>query len=340
MGERIMRLSTSAQRRVRLPNDICIGAASVSGLLGCVMTKHAVVYASQKSKTKHQTDVRSVHVQFYRPIFPVKDPAVVLHLEEVNIGKAWSTFRVELTYGRDAKLAVSADITLFNFQLPGETLPTNWSLTPPTPNVDLAFQSFNFPAYCPALLTATDPDWACYHPAFYPAGFARGMFYVRYFIPRRLPEEKAMWTNELIQFAIDLTLPVQENLRSAEAASAPIGSLAATLAFAAKQKQLYDDGHNDWRQLQNDGLLPHLDGDLWRTSMINATLGMSVEIKKKLPEAGVRWLYLRGEITKVESSRFDLEMLFLDKSRDLVAIGHQVAWIVADVQKQRRDSSL
>jgi hypothetical protein len=83
---------------------------SSGGLLACLMTKHVVLHASQNPKTKHQTDIRSAHIQFYRPIFPEKDPRVQLSLREVSIGKGWSTFRVELTQEFNAKVAASADI--------------------------------------------------------------------------------------------------------------------------------------------------------------------------------------------------------------------------------------
>lgn len=83
---------------------------SSGGLLACLMTKHALLHAAQNPKTKHQTDVRSAYMQFYRPIFPNKDPRVQLQLREVSIGKGWSTFRIELTHGSNAKVAASADV--------------------------------------------------------------------------------------------------------------------------------------------------------------------------------------------------------------------------------------
>jgi acyl-CoA thioesterase FadM len=74
------------------------------------MTKHAVLHAVQNPKTKYHTDIRSAHIQFYRPIFPAKDPNVQVSLREVSIGKGWSTFRVELTQGSTSKVAASADV--------------------------------------------------------------------------------------------------------------------------------------------------------------------------------------------------------------------------------------
>jgi acyl-CoA thioesterase FadM len=74
------------------------------------MTKHAVSHATLNPKTKHQTDVRSAHIQFYRPVFPAKNSRVHLQLREVSIGKLWSTLRVELTQGSNGKVAASADV--------------------------------------------------------------------------------------------------------------------------------------------------------------------------------------------------------------------------------------
>ncbi|KAF2650363.1 hypothetical protein K491DRAFT_639238 [Lophiostoma macrostomum CBS 122681] len=344
----------SPQRFVKLPSDICIGAASVGGFLACVMTKHAVMYASQQPKSKHQTDLRSAHVQFYRPIFPDKDAGVEMKLREVNIGRAWSTFRVELTHGHDAKLAASADVTVCNLHMHGKTLPTNWGLTPPARRLDLA-----------RLETLGNPDWACYHTAFHPAGFRRGMSYVKYYVPRKVPQPvkfveqwitpgwdcepcgsrkettgKATWTNELIQFVADLSLPVQENFWPAEVLGSSLGSIVATLAFAARQRLSYDEGRTDWRQLSDDGSLPEDGSKLFKNSMINVTLSMSTEIKKKLPEEGIRWLYMRTEAKRLENSRLDIEIILLDETLDLVAISHQVAWIVAGMQKTQKSSTL
>jgi hypothetical protein len=241
-----------------------------------------------------------------------------------------------------------------NFAIPGKTLPTNWELSPPAHRVDLA-----------KLETLDDPEWACYHTAFHPNGFRRGMAYIKYHIPRKVPSQikfveqwvtpgwdcipsgsqdpttkKAKWTNELIQFAADLSLPVQENLWPPPGVETSLGSIVATLAFSARQEEARTKGDSNWRELADDGYLPEVGPGLFKNSMINVTLSMSTEIKKKLPKDGVRWLYLRTEAKKLEGSRMDLEVLLLDETMDLVAISHQVAWIVTGVEKTQRASTL
>jgi hypothetical protein len=238
--------------------------------------------------------------------------------------------------------------------MPGKTLPTNWELSPPAHRVDLA-----------KLETLDDPEWACYHTAFHPDGFRRGMAYVRYHIPRKIPSrirfveqwvtpgwdctpggsrdatvKKAKWTDELIQFAADSSLPVQENFRPSPGIETSLGSIIATLAFSARQEQARKKGHSNWRELDDDGYLPEVGPGLFKNAMINATLSMSTEIKKKLPREGAQWLYMRAEAKRLERSRMDLEVLLRDESMDLIAISHQVAWIVTGVEKTQKTSSL
>jgi hypothetical protein len=104
-----------------------------------------------------------------------------------------------------------------------------------------------------------------------------------------------------------------------------LGSLVATLAFSARQEQARRNGDSNWRELADDGYLPEVGPGLFKNAMINVTLSMTTEIKKRLPEDGVEWLYMRTEAKRLEGSRMDLEVLLLDESMDLVAISHQVA---------------
>ena len=73
------------------------------------MAKYVVLYASHHPQMQGQTDIRSAHVHFYRPIFPANGP-VTMKLDEVYLGRAWSTFRVELFQGNKAKIAAATDI--------------------------------------------------------------------------------------------------------------------------------------------------------------------------------------------------------------------------------------
>lgn len=245
-------------------------------------------------------------------------------------------------------------VKVTNFAIPGVTLDTAWQLTPPARTVDLR-----------RLEMHDEPDWACYHTAFHPDGFRRAYASVKNSIPKQWPRNiafieqwitpgwdcsplgsndplvrHARWTNELIQFAADLSLPIQESLVAQHHDVIPVGSIAATLGFAAKQEKARRAGVTSWRELPDDGSLPEDGTKLFKHSLVHVTLTMSTEIKKTLPKDGVRWLYLRTETKGIQNGRMDLQVRLLDEGMDLVAISHQVTQIVKGIDKSGRSSNL
>lgn len=207
-----------------------------------------------------------------------------------------------------------------------------------------------------------DPSWACYHTAFNPSGYRRADSYVKNYIPTNWPQElkyveqwitpgwdciplgsrdaaqkEALWTDDIIPFVADMNLPVQENFGvSKTGQKPPLGSIAATLQFAAAQKKARSEGNPNWRELPDDGQ----EVAMYANSFVNVTLSLSFEIKKRLPLKGTRWLCLRSEIKRVQEGRMDLEVLIFDQSMELVAISHQVGQIIRPVDKTRRKASL
>ncbi|KAI9035903.1 uncharacterized protein KD926_002619 [Aspergillus affinis] len=164
--------SSGPSTTLELPSDIGIGNVTIGGYIACVMAKYALHYARHHPKLKHQIDLRSAIVQFSRPMFPTKPMTMTLREK---------------------------------------------------------------------LETESHPDWISYHCAFYPDGFRRGHSYAKAFIPRISRRENpfveqwiepgwdchpqgslvrkgsgtdtyARWTNEMIQFIVEMSLPVQENL--------------------------------------------------------------------------------------------------------------------------------
>lgn len=229
----------------------------------------------------------------------------------------------------------------------GITLKTGWHLPNNSVPVDLA-----------KLGTDTDPNWVSYHCAFYPDGFRRGHSYAKSFIPRVQPteisfveqwvepgwdslpqgsrpltagENKARWTNEMIPFVVDMTLPIQENFfPHEEGKSLPVGSIAATLGYAARQQKAREEGRSDWRVLEDDG------SKKFGAKILHVSLTISTEIKQRLPAEGVRWLYLRSECKRVLNGRMDLEVLVFDERMDLIAISHQTAVLIEGTSKMQK----
>ena len=59
------------------------------------------------------------------------------------------------------------------------------------------------------------------------------------------------------------------------------------------------------------------------------TLLLNLDIKKALPEEGVRWLFVRLEAKAIRNGRYDLEVLALDTEGDLVAVSNHVCFAVS-----------
>ena len=139
----------------------------------------------------------------------------------------------------------------------------------------------------------------------------------------------------MIQFAAGIMMPVQENfIHPGPDKPAPHASVAATLGFGAAQMRAKDEERLNWRELADDGSMTTT------AHLVHVTMTMSTEVKRKLPEEGVRWLYLRSEAKSIINGRMDLEVLIFDEGMELIAICNQVAQIVPALEKNQRKASL
>lgn len=58
------------------------------------------------------------------------------------------------------------------------------------------------------------------------------------------------------------------------------------------------------------------------------TLVMNLDVKKRLPEGGEKWLHIRCLSKKTFNGRSDVEIIICDREGDIVALSHHVALIV------------
>ena len=59
-----------------------------------------------------------------------------------------------------------------------------------------------------------------------------------------------------------------------------------------------------------------------------STLSMSLEIKQTLLPSSVKWLFVRAQVKEMRNGRMDAEVTILNDSHELVALSHQVSFIV------------
>jgi hypothetical protein len=74
---------------------------------------------------------------------------------------------------------------------------------------------------------------------------------------------------------------------------------------------------------------PTADGEFtYKVAFWYPTLVMNLDVKKRLPEEGEKWLHLRSLSKKTINGRSDVEIIVTDRSGDIVALSHHVAMVV------------
>lgn len=58
------------------------------------------------------------------------------------------------------------------------------------------------------------------------------------------------------------------------------------------------------------------------------TLLLNLDIKKALPEGGVKFLFTRLQAKVIKNGRYDLEIIVMDEQGDIVALSHHVCLVV------------
>ncbi|KAG9980483.1 hypothetical protein KCU78_g21675, partial [Aureobasidium melanogenum] len=70
------------------------------------------------------------------------------------------------------------------------------------------------------------------------------------------------------------------------------------------------------------------------------TLLLNLDVKKLLPEEGVEFLFLRVRAKQIKNGRYDLEVIIMDDTGDIVALSHHICMIMsAERNLQARSNS-
>ena len=172
------------------------------------------------------------------------------------------------------------------------------------------------------LANEEDPHWAGYTIPWHPASFLKPITFFRFYSPTEVREQKNItdvwmrfdsagerFTTEMLGSVADHWHRMVENYRPNSVwshAQLPANALRATA---------------EGRQIKG-----------YSTSFRYPTLSMHLEIKKSLPPQGVQWLFLRARSAEIKNGRFDTEIIILDEKLELVALSHQVCFVVKSMQ--------
>ncbi|KAL7941178.1 thioesterase-like superfamily domain-containing protein [Trichoderma barbatum] len=292
-----------------LSPSFCVGAVPNGGYVACIFLRVAKEYLAHKN----QPDTITAHWEFLNRT--ISGPAFLV-VEEAKAGRSISVLHISLYQGHllaeepwiltDAQpgkpksdRAVVAYLTNRSIAAEnGISLPTGWSLQAQLPP----------PADFDQLLAHKDPHWDN----------------LDLVIQRRVTVMKQLrFFYNRAAFAKSGT-DSSFDLWTCTSNGEPFKST--SLGFVVDCTGAFISELH--RPRSNDDP-PAADGELTRkTALWYPTLAMNLEVKKALPEEGVRWLLLRTSAKQVYNGRFDVEIIVLDTAGDLVALSHHVAMVV------------
>ena len=191
----------------------------------------------------------------------------------------------------------------------GISYPIGYTLHPPAAPADIA-----------KLQQDSEPNWIGWQYPWFPASNLKASTHFRHFSPTAgSPDPSLMdywltpssladtFTTEMLGSIADIWMSPTENYRP--------GSINNSVRLAARAIHARDDPV---------AAAAFSVGDIENA---HPTLSMTLDVKKKLPEGGVKWLFLRARSLEIKNGRMDVEVTILDEKFELVALSHHVALI-------------
>lgn len=262
--------------------------------------KVAVAHFNGTLAKQNQPHTMTLHLEFVRrtevgpALFTVKD---------VKLGRMTSTIHITLSQdGREEVLGYISNSNLTTED--GVSFDTRWTLDPPPPSVDLA-----------AMEGGSDANWAERKVLPF-ASFRKASKQVRMFFPRQgqpSPSIADQWicftrgenfTNTSLGLVVDMFPQITEVYRSDAD------------PYSIKTEQEHIDTE---AQAKSKGV-----AKFWYPTLL-----LNLDVKKALPEQGVKWLFVRTRAKQIRNGRYDLEIICRDETGDLVALSHHVCMVLS-----------
>lgn len=241
----------------------------------------------------------TLHLEFVRRTEVGEATFIV---RDVKLGRLASTIHISLFQnGREEVLGyfIHANIPLES----GPSFETQWALEPKPAPVSL-----------PALAVGSDSNWAEQKNMPF-AAFRKASQNVRLFFPRRGQPEGSVadewitlksdekFTNVSLGLVVDMFPQMIEAFRTD------------TDPYSVEAKTKSVDTEAEVRQ---KGM-----AKFWYPTLL-----LNVDVKKALPEKGVDWLFLRARAKQIKNGRFDIEVIVLDETGDIIALSHHVCMVL------------
>lgn len=254
-------------------------------------------------RKQNQPHTMTLHLDFLRR---TQVGLATFKVKDVKLGRQTSIVHVSLE--QDGREEVVGYITNSNIATEtGVTFSTMWELRPQP----LPVSNFS------ALEVDQDPHWG-ERKKWPTAEFRKATEHIRTWFPRRGQHSNAclsMWycfkdpnsrfTNESLGFVCDSFPQIMESYLLGNVDS-----------YSIEFEQKYSQEEQK-RIIGNHA-------KMWYPTVL-----LNLDIKKALPEEGVKWLFVRLEAKTIKNGRYDLEVLAMDEEGDLVAVSNHVCFAVS-----------
>ena len=77
----------------------------------------------------------------------------------------------------------------------------------------------------------------------------------------------------------------------------------------------------------------------WDVPRWYTTVNITIDVKRALPEQGVKWLFTRMQMSEVNDGRCDVHGRIWDEHGNIIALA-QYLWFVADVSQSSRGKAI
>ncbi|KAL1864905.1 hypothetical protein Daus18300_007472 [Diaporthe australafricana] len=285
---------SSHEYEAHFHDNWCIGSVPHGGYITSCFLQVAKTHFSQTLARQNQPHTITLHLEFVRR---TEAGPATFKVRDVKLGRLTSTVHISLF--QNGREEVIGYIT--NSNIPKEDGPsydTRWRLEPPARPVSVA-----------SLAAGSDAEWQEQKSMPF-ADFRKASKNIRFFFPKRGQPQRGVadqwmafengerFTNASLGLVADMFPQITESLRTGADPYA-VGDAGAA---AAKEKG---------------------SAKFWYPTLL-----LNLDVKKALPEDGVDWLFVRTRAKQIRNGRYDLEVVIVDETGDIVALSHHVCMIL------------
>ncbi|MCJ1441494.1 MAG: hypothetical protein MMC23_001983 [Stictis urceolatum] len=294
--------------------------AAHGGLLAAQIVTAVQKHFSTTLAKQNQPNTYDLNLVFLRPT--TAGPTRI-KVSETKLGPKFSTVHVELSQSGKARVTGYASNISMALER-GLSLPTAFSLHPPLPATRTS-----------DLARDTDPNWVGWTAPWHPDSLIKPFSHIRIYALRNGPvhpsitdlwltpaKEDEVFTMDMLGYVADHWVRVGENYKPDSIFLGP------NIEAREREAGMWDGAEKGGRERGMEG--ERGGGAEGGMFWVYPTVSLGLEIKKPLREEGEKWLFVRARAKSIRNGRFDARVTILDEGGELVALSHQVSFLIND----------